>query len=53
MRKLLQTLHAVTNLMLARTLGDYRHTMGGPDQPDVAVYEWRSQLWWVPLGPVS
>jgi hypothetical protein len=50
MRKLFSTLRIVYCLFMARTFGQYHHSIGGPNQPDFAVYNWREQDWWVPTG---
>lgn len=52
-KKLFSTVGILARLLMARTFGDYVHTLGGPSQPDVAVYRWRGKLWWIPTGAVS
>lgn len=52
MHKLFSTAAILFNTFMARTFGEYRHTIGGHDQPMVAIYIWRGQTWWIPTGPV-
>lgn len=43
--KFLRSLAMAFNLIMARTFGRYIHTIGGPDHPLVAIYEWRKRRW--------
>ena len=52
LRKLRSTLRIVCTLFLARTFGQYRHSVGGGDF-DYAIYIWRGEEWAIPTAPVS
>lgn len=47
LRKLRSTLRICAALFLARTFGDYRHTIWNGDF-EYAVYNWRGDMWAVP-----
>lgn len=51
MSKLLSTIHICYILFMARTFGEYIHSVGGWRVAPHAVYKWRGKLWEVPTGP--
>jgi hypothetical protein len=48
LKKFFSTLHIVSCLLMARTFGKYRHSIGDAGQPNFAVYRWNGKDWWVP-----
>lgn len=48
--KFLSTLRIAATLVMARTFGQYINSVGGPNQPDYAVYRWRGKKWWIPIN---
>lgn len=51
-RKFIQTIGLAVTLTMARTFGRYVHSIGGYEQADFAIYEWRGRRWCFPLTPL-
>jgi hypothetical protein len=45
LKKFWSTIHIAFTLVLARTFGEYKHSVGGAGLPDYALYKWRGQEW--------
>ena len=50
-RKLWSTVRITTNLAMARTFGEYAHSVRGAVDFEYAVYRWRGQEWAIPTTP--
>src|SRR5689334_14259650 len=51
LRKLWGTVRILTNLGMARTFGQYVHSVGGYTDFEYARYRWRGREWAVPTTP--
>lgn len=49
--KFSKTVRGVFMLGMARTFGCYVHSIGGPNMPETAIYEWRGKRWHIALHP--
>jgi hypothetical protein len=52
LRKLRSTLTIVSSIFMARTFGEYRHSVWGTGS-SYAVYRWRGKVWEIPMGPLE
>lgn len=52
LRKFRSTVRIATTLVLARTFGEYEHSVGGYDR-DYARYRWRGRTWAFPTKPID
>jgi hypothetical protein len=48
LKKFFHTLRIAYYIIMARTFGDYVHTIGGYGQPDFLVYRYREHDYWIP-----
>lgn len=51
LRKLWSTSRILVNLAMARTFGEYVHSVGGGEF-EYARYRWRGREWAIPTGPI-
>lgn len=51
--KAARTISVLRNLFMAQTFGEYMHSTGGPDEPDMAIYVWRGKRWGIPTSHIS
>lgn len=53
MAKFFNTVGMLCALFMARTFGDYIHSIGGPDVASGAVYRYRGKLWFFPTSAID
>lgn len=51
MRKLPKTIRILAALFMARTFGEYLHTVNDPSGMKYAKYKWKGKLWAFPSQP--
>ncbi len=52
LRKMASTIKILFCLGMARTFGEYRHSVWD-ERVDYAIYRWRGRLWAIPTKPMD